>query len=173
MLDTRRVLKILHEISTSGVIGAIGAHLALLSVASTTQMIEYAVVRRGIEVITRWVLLPSLAVVLVTGLFAMAVHRPFHGAGWALLKLALGMTMFEGTLGAINATARDAAQLSARIVAGELPVSAMDDVLRHEWAGLWFILSLSVVNIVLGVWRPKFTRRKPDEQPPASTEPTS
>jgi hypothetical protein len=172
MLDARRVLKILHEVSSSGIVGAIAAHLAVLSVASTTQMLEYAAVRRGIEVITQWVLLPSLAVVLVTGLLAIAVHRPFHSAGWAWLKLALGMAMFEGTLGAINATARDASALAAKVVAGEQPVSAMDDVLRHEWGGLWVILFLSLANIVLGVWRPKLTRRQPDEQP-AATEPTS
>lgn len=172
MLDARRVLKILHEVSSSGIVGAIAAHLAVLSVASTTQMLEYAAVRRGIEVITQWVLLPSLAVVLVTGLLAIAVHRPFHSAGWAWLKLALGMAMFEGTLGAINATARDASALAAKVVAGEQPVSAMDDVLRHEWGGLWVILFLSLANIVLGVWRPKLTRRQPEEQP-ASTEPTS
>lgn len=163
MLDARRVLKILHELSSSGIIGALAAHLALLSVASTTQMLEYAAVRRGIEVITQYVLLPSLAVVLISGLLSIAVHRPFHGAGWAWLKLALGMAMFEGTLGAVNATARDASALAAKIVAGEAPVSSMDDVLRHEWGGLWFILFLSIINIVLGVWRPRLSRRAPDE----------
>ncbi len=177
MLDTRKVLKIFHELSSAGIIGALAAHLALLSIASTSQALEYATVRRGIEAITKLVLLPSLAVVLFTGLIAIAVHRPFHGAGWAWLKLATGLAMFEGTLGAINGTARDAASLATRVAAGELPVTAMDDVLRHEWGGLWVILFLSVTNIVLGVWRPRLTRRQPGEAPvpeaPASEQPPS
>jgi hypothetical protein len=172
MLDTRRILKIFHELSSAGIIGALAAHLVLLSIASTTEALEYATVRRGIEAITRLVLLPSLGTVLFTGLIAIAVHRPFHGAGWAWVKLASGLVMFEGTLGAINGTARDAASLSARVARGELPVSAMDDVLRHEWGGLWVILFLSVANIVLGVWRPRLTRRKPDE-PPVTESPAS
>ncbi len=167
MLDTRRVLKILHEISSAGMIGALGAHLVLVSLA-TASAVEYAVVRRGIEAITKYVMLPSLGVVIVSGLLAIAVHRPFHSAGWAWIKLALGVSVFEGTLGAVNATARDASALAAKVAAGELPASAMDDVLRHEWGGLWVIFGLAVVNIVLGVWRPKLGKRATAASPESS-----
>ncbi|MCA3016921.1 MAG: hypothetical protein INH41_31435 [Myxococcaceae bacterium] len=158
MLDTRRVLKIFHELSSAGVIGAIAANMVLLSVASLSNVGEYLVVRRSMDAIARLVLLPSIGVVLFTGVLAIAVHRPFHGAGWAWLKAIFGVSMLEGTLGAVNATAREGLQLAEQIAAGKAEPSAMNDVLRHEWAGMWVVLTLSIFNIVIGVWRPKLQR---------------
>jgi hypothetical protein len=167
MLDLRRVLKIFHEISSAGVIGAIAANMVLLSVASMSNMAEYLVVRRGIDGIARYVLLPSLGVVLFTGVLAIAVHRPFHSAGWAGLKAVFGVSMLEGTLGAVNATAREGLEIAEQIVAGKAEASAMNDVLRHEWGGMWLILTLSVLNIVIGVWRPKLRRTAKTAPAPA------
>ena len=31
-------------------------------------------------------------------------------------------------------------------------------VLRAEWGGLWIIVAVSIANIILGVWRPRFSR---------------
>lgn len=158
-MSTRRFLKILHEVGSSGVIGALVAHLVLLATAKATTPAEYAVLRRGIEAVTTWLLLPSLLVVIVTGLLAIAVHAPFHNAGWAWIKALFGVTMLEGTLGAVQGTARDASALAAKVASGELPASSMEDVLRHERGGLWLILALSIANIVIAVWRPKLSRK--------------
>lgn len=160
MLDARRALKILHEIGSAGIIGAIAAHIVLLGTVDASSPAAYAVMRKGIEVVTERVLLPSLLVVLVSGVLSIAVHPPFHNAGWAWIKALTGVSMLEGTLGGIQGTARDAAALAAKVAAGEAPVSAMDDVLRHERGGLWVILFLSIANIVLGVWRPRFVKPK-------------
>src|SRR5690606_32971714 len=115
----------------------------------------------GIDAIARIVVVPSLGLVLVTGLLAIGVHRPYHNAGWAWIKAVLGVSMLEGTLGGIAGTARDAAKISADVVAGTAEASQLASVLRQEWGVLWVILFVSGVNIVLGVWRPTLSRRKP------------
>ena len=33
-------------------------------------------------------------------------------------------------------------------------------LLRTEWGGAWLMLGLGLVNIVLAIWRPRFTRRR-------------
>lgn len=154
----RRLLKFLHEIGSAGIIGAIVAHISLLLSARHMSAVEYAAVRHSIDALSRWLLMPSLAIVLISGFLAMAVHAPFHNAGWAWIKALMGVMMLEGTLGAIQGTARDAAALSARIARGEIDGDGgMKEILRHEWGGLWFILALCAVNVALAVWRPKLS----------------
>ena len=155
----KRLLKFLHEISAIGVGGALAAMLVLVATAPQDSLAEYAAVRRVITFVTDWLLVPSLAIVLISGLLAIAFNRAFHNAGWAWVKALLGIAMFEGTLLAITASARRAAELSAMAAAGEPDAAALAEVLRTEWGGLWLILVLSVANVVLAVWRPRLMRR--------------
>jgi membrane-associated protease RseP (regulator of RpoE activity) len=162
----KRFLKILHEIGTVGTMGAIAAVLILLVSARGSSAEQYAVVRLGIDHLARWLLLPSLGLVLFTGLVTMAVHRSFHNAGWAWIKALLGVSVLEGTLGGIIGTARDAAAVSSRVAAGTADSGLLAPILRQEWGALWVILFLSLVNIVLAVWRP----RKRPSAPTSSRE---
>ena len=120
--------------------GALASHLILITTTSTHSLAEYAALRHGIAAIAKWLLLPSLLGVLVCGLLPMAVHRPFQNARWAWTKAALGLAMFEGTLGAVQSTARRAAELSAKAVTDASVFAPLADLLRHEWIGLWTIM---------------------------------
>lgn len=170
----RRLFKFLHEVGAFGVMGALAAHIVLIVSAKDMSPLEYAAVRHAIEATSKYLLLPSLTLVLISGLLAMAIHSPFHNTGWVWIKALTGVMMLEGTLGAVQGTARDAAALSARIASGDLAADAgMKEVLRHEWGGLWFILLLSAINIALAIWRPRFKKPKPARPPPPVASPAS
>ncbi len=146
----RRSLKALHEIAAIGGGGGLTACLVIGLTANAASPAEFNVARQEIAAIARYVLVPSLVVVLVTGLLAIAATRGFHDAGWAWLKGLLGLSVFEATLVTVGASSRQA----------ELAVAAADpgllaSLLHSERNTLLLLLALSVANVVLAVWRPK------------------
>ena len=155
----RLTIKVLHQLGATGVMGALGCCIVLVIVAPRDSLVEYAALRQGIAAITSWLLVPSLLLVLVTGLLAIAANRAYMDAGWAWIKAALGLVMFEGTLLTIQSSATRAAEIAALAAnSSDGNPAALEPLVRTEWAGLWTMLALSFANIVLAVWRPKIRR---------------
>jgi Predicted integral membrane protein (DUF2269) len=155
----RKALKFFHTLASCGLIGALLGYMIVLVYAPQDTARAYAEARHTIGALCNYLLLPSLAVALVTGLFSMAVHRPFQDQRWAWFKAVLGLSMFEATLGLIESKANTAAAVSAKIAAGEAEPGALAGALASEWTTLGVILALSTAHIVLGVWRPRLAKR--------------
>ena len=155
----RQLMKFLHTVSSAGIVGGIVAYGLILSFAPQATPQDYADMRQTIAAISNYMLLPALGISLVTGLLAMAVHRPFQELRWVWVKALLGISMFEATLAIISAKAGDAARLSAQIAAGEPLQQGLQATIASEWTTLGAIMAISLANYVLGVWRPSLAMR--------------
>lgn len=154
-----RVIKFLHEI---GVIGAFAADHVLIAQSPTDSLVGYAAIRQGIAAISTWLLVPSLAITIISGRLAIAASRAYKDAGWAWTKALLGISMFEGTLLTVAASARHAAELAALAATGHPDPVPLAEVLRTERGGLWLLFAVAIANVALAVWRPRFSRRALD-----------
>ncbi|MDP9088095.1 MAG: hypothetical protein M3O26_05050 [Pseudomonadota bacterium] len=154
----KNLLKTLHEIGAVGTMGSFAAAIVLLATAPTKPQVAYAAVLQGIASITKWLLIPSLAIVLVSGLLAIAANAAYKNAAWAWVKALLGIGTFEGTLLTVAASARHTAELSALAVSGQADAAQFEQALHTEWGGLFILSTLALVNIFLGVWRPRLYR---------------
>jgi hypothetical protein len=159
MIAARRAMKFMHVMGAIGQMGAMACLLVLLSfVPAPTSLSEYSVMRGAMGGIATWIFLPSLGLVLVTGLLAIAINPGYHNAGWALVKLFSGILVFEWGFAAVQGPMQQEAELSARALAHEVDPAALAASLDAEWKSLWVLLAVATVNVVLGVWRPRFTK---------------
>lgn len=160
-----RVLRLLHILGAIGLIGALAACMAIMTRSTPASWAEFVVQRRDLDAVTSLILMPSLGLVLVSGLLSMAATPAYMGARWAWIKALSGLGMFEGTLVSVVGSARRAAELAA---AGPLePDSALalQEALRVEHGGQRLVLLLALANVVLAVWRPSLTRRPANATP--------
>lgn len=155
----RKTSKLLHTLAAAGLIGGLGCYMIMLVFAPQQTPETYADLRQSIAAISNYVLLPSLAIALISGLLSMAVHRPFLDKGWAWVKAALGILMFKGVLTIVGAKADYAAIVARRIAEGEPASELLQRALAYEWYALIAIMALSVANVVLGIWRPRLSRQ--------------
>jgi len=162
-----RLLKALHELGAIGTLGSFGACIVLLATAPTTSPVALAAVMQGVASISKWLLVPSLAMVLISGMLAIAANEGYMNAAWAWVKALLGIGTFEGSLLTVAASARHAAELSATAVSGRGDPAQLAQVLRTEWGGLWILAVLAFVNIGLAVWRPRFYPRTAGSSSPS------
>lgn len=172
--NLRRFTKFAHELGSTGFTGALAVHMVLLTLDPGPEQLEiHAVIRQAIAGIGDWLLFPSLGVVLFSGLLAIGINRAFHDVGWVWLKLLFGISVFEGTLVAVHGPAQRAADKAVAALAGELDVARLATE-HNEWMALWVMMSIAVLNIWLGVYRPRFMKRsvgvRPDEQEEGSEE---
>jgi hypothetical protein len=155
----RRLLKFLHTMGSAGVLGAMAALVVLVSLApAPAALAGYAAARGAMGAVATWIFLPALAVTLMSGLLAMAVTRAYLNAGWAWLKLATGVLMFEGGLVYVQGPMQREADLSARALAGLGDPGVLATALQGERGTLWVLLAVSTANVALGIWRPRLLR---------------
>lgn len=157
----RKTLKFLHTIGAIGLTGALAAQIVLLSqLPQPESLSEYTTMRIAMGTLAEWILLPSLAITLVSGLLSMAATPAFQNSGWAWMKLVLGVSMFEGTLITVQGPAQKEAELSAQAIAGEIDPALLGQAMTAEWNSIWVVLAIAIINVLLGVWRPRFQRRR-------------
>lgn len=148
--------KALHEIGSIGFGGALLACLVINLVADRAAAAEFAAARQLFAAIARYVLIPSMAVVVLSGLFALAATRGYMGAGWAWVKALLGLSLFEATLLVVGSSTRHD-ELAAALAAGDAAV--VESLLRAERWTLVLLITLGVVNVLLAVFRPRLSSR--------------
>ncbi len=161
----QRTLKFLHTVAAIGLAGSLAALLAMLAtLPDPTDAHAYAAVRASMNTITTWVFMPSLLLVLISGLFSIAFVRAYQNAGWAFVKLASGIILFEGGLVAVSGPMRREAERSAAAVASAEPLTAAGATMASETGSILVILAVAIANVVLGIWRPRlFARRRSAE----------
>ena len=151
-------MKFLHVIGAVGQMGAMACLLVLLTfVPAPTSLAEYALLRGAMGGIATWIFLPSLGLILISGLLAMALNRAYHSAGWAWAKLLSGILVFEWGFAAVQGPMQGEAELSARALAHEADPATLATTLGAEWNSLWVLLAVAAVNVILGIWRPRLT----------------
>lgn len=154
----RRVLKFLHTMGAIGLMGAMACQLVMLSVSPPpTALAGYAAMRGAMGAIATWIFLPSLGLTLVAGLFAMALSNAYQNAGWAWLKLATGILIFEGFV-YVQGSMQEEARRSAGALAGQVDPATLGGSLGSERLTLWLVLAVATANVALGIWRPRLTR---------------
>ena len=154
----RKTVKILHTIAACGLIGGLGCYMLMLGFAPKETPTAYADMRAMIAAISNFIVLPSLALALVSGLLAMVVHTPFLDKGWVWLKALMGILMFKGVLLLVVAEANRAASVSRKIANGEEAGTLFTSAQYAEWWAVGAVMALSVANVIFGVWRPRLVR---------------
>jgi hypothetical protein len=112
--------------------------------------------RHAYSAIAQYLLVPPMAVVVVSGLISLAATRAFMDAGWAWLKPLLGLIVFDATLVIVGSSDKQ-----AEFVAAAANPTVLDALLRAERNTLLLLIALSVVNVVLAEWRPHLTVNAP------------
>ncbi len=133
--------------------GSLACLLVLVKLApAPSSLAGYALIRSAMAAIATWVYFPSFLLMMIPGLLALAVTPAFHNAGWAWLKAATGILLFEAGLHAL-APIQDEARLSAEALAGRLDPATLAGASDGEANNMWVLLVVSAANVVLGVWR--------------------
>ena len=162
----RKLSKIVHTLSAFAYAGGIAAYLYVLAAApEPTDISQVLTLRTSIAFLGSWLIIPGLRVVLISGLVSMMVHTPFMEQGWVLLKAVSGGLIFEASLASIDGPARRAKEAAERAAAGEFDLAELSGMMHDEWMALVILLGLAVANVILGIWRPRATRRKRYIQP--------
>ena len=144
--------KALHEIASISFGGGLAACLVINLAANRASPAEFTAARHAFAAIAQYLLIPSMAIVVISGLVALVATQAYKDAGWAWVKALLGLSVFEATLVIVGSSSKQ-----ADVIAAAADPAVLDALLRSERNTLWLLIALSVANVALAVWRPRLT----------------
>lgn len=156
-MSLRKLMKALHTLGAIGMAGGIAAMMLMVNAApEPAASAEYLAMRVAVYDVSRSLVLPSMALVFLSGVLSMAIHFPFQNALWVWLKFGAGFLIFESMLATIDAPARKAVDAVNAAIAGDIAAADLPARIQDAWGAWWVILTLAALNVVLAVWRPRF-----------------
>lgn len=154
----RRLLKFLHSVAGAGLIGAAAALAIILMLApASASNAGYAPIVGAASHIAAWILGPSVVLTVITGLLAMLATAAFQDAGWVWVKASTGILVLLAGLHVLGPIQEEAKRSAGALAEGADPASAAR-LFDAEVNTLWVLLAVSVANIALGIWRPRFPK---------------
>jgi len=81
----------------------------------------------------------------------------FYNAGWVWAKLALGLSVFEGTLLSIQGPAQKAGAIATKYGNREVDGTALVAINGPNEMAIFVVLLVCLVATAFGIWRPRFT----------------
>lgn len=107
--------------------------------------------------IAAWIIGPSMVVTIVTGLLAMVATPAFQDVGWAWAKAATGILILQAGLHVIGPIQEEAKRAAGALADGS-DAASTTRLIEAEVNTLWVLLAVSIANVALGVWRPRFPK---------------
>ena len=151
-------MKFLHTVGAAGLTGAVAALAVVLLLAPQSASADaYVPIVLATAKIAAWIIGPSMAITVVTGLLAMLVTPGFQDAGWVWAKAATGIVVLQGGLHVLGPLQEESKRVAGALANGSNPADAAR-LFEAEVNTLWLLLAVSVLNIALGVWRPRFPK---------------
>jgi len=145
-----RAIKAVHTLSAIGLMGAVAACVVLRFRGPAVAGPGYVEVCHAIDQLYVWLIFPSTLVCIASGFASMVSHKPYWNALWAWAKGASGLAVMNFAFRMQNVALEVATPQSLADRA------ELDRLLATEWSGLWVLLALSLFNVVVGIWRPRF-----------------
>ncbi len=150
-----RLIKIAHLLALAGFAGGLASTLLLSDFAESAPPSVLAALRMSIAALGESLVVPSLVLLILTGMLLVVARPQLVRARWLWAKTALTVVIAVIALAVVHPAITRAALLAAE---GVLGTPALDEMARaFSTERVWgvVVLLLSAAAVVLAVWRPR------------------
>lgn len=151
----KNLVKLLHYASLVGLAGGIIVSLVLADTIDATSPSATAGMHAAIALICGGVIVPSLVMMLLSGMLLVVARPRLIGARWVWVKAVLGLATGAVILLALQPAVKAAASMAATGALGDAPLGPLANVVASEHAAAWWTLGLVVAAMIIAVWRPR------------------
>jgi hypothetical protein len=156
----KNLVKLMHYAGLVGLAGGVLIALVLADTVDATSPGRSATVHAAVAHVGATVIVPSMVIVLLSGMLLVVARPQLIGARWVWLKAVLGLILGGVVLLALQPALRAAAAMAADGALGERAMGSLAAVVGAEVRAATITLVLVVAAAVVAIWRPRLGRRR-------------
>lgn len=150
-----RVVKVIHFLGLVGFVGGLAASAVLTGFADQAPPGVLAALRLAIAEVGESLVVPSLILVIVSGMLLVVARPTLVHARWVWAKAVIAVLMAVISLAVVQPGVRRAAVLASEAALGTPVRDAMVLATSAESLGGMAVMLLALAALVLAVWRPR------------------
>jgi hypothetical protein len=154
----KNLLKLLHYLSLAGLGGGIVVILVLLDTIDPSAPSAVAGMHAAIALVCSALVVPSMVVMLLTGMLLVVARPHLINARWVWAKAFFGVIVAATILAGFQPLVNALASMSATGALGDAPPGPLSTTVETERYAAYLALANILAAIVIAVWRPRLGR---------------